>query len=182
MSKFCLTLCRFCLCAWIGAAALFVAAGVAEVRSPEFDSATKNALIGIRFPHYYRFGFTLVSTGLVTSVLARKNSGWSTRRAGIVTGLCLTAIGVMLVDYFTIYLPLEEMIQQDTLSGEFDRYHEASKKHQSAQYHAGLSGCLALLLAPAEDEIRRKSFLVKSACISGIDAAICDQCAVSCHL
>jgi len=127
MNNFCLTLCRFCLCAWIGAAALFVTAGVAEVRSPDFDSATKNALVGVRFPHYYRFGFSLVSIGLVTSVLARKNSAWTTRRAGIVTGLTLVALVVMLVDYYTIYRPLYEMIQKDTLSGEFDRYHEASK-------------------------------------------------------
>lgn len=127
MNNFCLTLCRFCLCSWIGAAALFVTAGVAEVRSPHFDSVTKNALIGTRFPHYYRFGFSLVATGLVMSVLARKNTAWTTRRAGIVTGLTLVALIVMLVDYYTIYRPLFEMIQQDTLSGKFDRYHEASK-------------------------------------------------------
>lgn len=127
MSNFCLALCRFSLCAWIGAAALFVAAGVAEVRSPHFDSFTKNALVGVRFPHYYRFGFSLVATGLVTSLLARNNKAWSTRRAGIATGLALAALVIMLVDYFTIYRPLYEMIRQDTLSGEFERYHDASK-------------------------------------------------------
>lgn len=127
MSNFCLVLCRFSLCAWIGAAALFVSAGVAEVRSPQFDSETKNALVGVRFPHYYRFGFTLVAAGLVTSVLARKNSGWSTRRAGAVTGLAFLGLAVMLTDYFTIYSPLLKMTQQTEHDPYFQSYHETSK-------------------------------------------------------
>jgi len=127
MSSFCLVLCRFSLCAWIGAAALFVTAGVAEVRSPQFDSVTKNALVGVRFPHYYRFGFTLVTTGLVTSVLARKNPGWSARRAGIVTALACLALAVMLTDYYIIYSPLLRMTQQTEHDPYFQSYHKASK-------------------------------------------------------
>lgn len=151
MNNFCLTLCRFSLCAWVGAAALFVAAGVSEVRSPHFDSFTKNALVGIRFPHYYRFGFSLVAAGSVASVLARKNASWSTRRAGIVTGLTLVALAVMLADYFTIYRPLYEMIQQDTLSGEFERYHVASKNINLLSVSIV---CVAALLAcwPKKDQ------------------------------
>ena len=127
MSSMCLVLCRFSLCAWIGAATLFVAAGVAEVRSPEFDSETKNALVGVRFPHYYRFGFSLVVTGLVTAVLARHNPAWTTRRAGIVAGLASLALAVMLIDYLTIYSPLLRMTQQVDHDPDFQSYHDASK-------------------------------------------------------
>lgn len=48
---------RFALSAWVGAAALFVVVGIKEVRGSEFDSVTRDLLVGLRFPSYYTFGF-----------------------------------------------------------------------------------------------------------------------------
>ena len=52
----CLTLLRVLLAGWVGAAALFVVVGVREVTSQEFDSATRDALVLLRFPAYYVYG------------------------------------------------------------------------------------------------------------------------------
>jgi len=70
MKNFPLALCRFCLCSWLGAAALFVTAGVAEIKSNQFDAETVNQLVAARFPHYYNFGFTLVGLSCATAFLA----------------------------------------------------------------------------------------------------------------
>ena len=127
MSNFCLALCRFCLSAWLGAAALFVTAGVAEIKSNKFDAATINELVVARFPHYYNFGFTLVGIACVTSFLCLKNPGWSKRRSVITGATSLLALMIMLVDYYQIFLPLMEMMKADTLNADFEPYHNASK-------------------------------------------------------
>ncbi|MDB4638033.1 MAG: hypothetical protein P8M30_20855 [Planctomycetaceae bacterium] len=127
MSNFCLALCRFCLSAWLGAAALFVTAGVAEIQSNKFDSATVNDLVAARFPHYYNFGFSLVILALVGSVLARKNPAWSEKRSSGVACIMLFVFMLMLVDYMTVFLPLLKMMSKPTLSGDFYESHQASK-------------------------------------------------------
>jgi len=128
MSNFCLALCRFCLAAWLGAAALFVTSGVAEIKSNKFDAETVNALVAARFPHYYNFGFCLVFLALVGSVLARKNPTWTPKRASAVSCMMLFVFMLMLVDYWTIFLPLLEMMEKPTLTERFQEDHEASKK------------------------------------------------------
>jgi len=66
MKSVCLTIARFALAAWVGAALIFVVTAIQEVRYPGFDSETKSAVATIRFPTYYVFGFGLVIVGLVS--------------------------------------------------------------------------------------------------------------------
>ncbi|MBD3671943.1 MAG: hypothetical protein HUJ26_00325 [Planctomycetaceae bacterium] len=127
MKNLSLALCRFCLCSWVGAAALFVTAGVAEIKSNQFDSLTVNQLVSARFPHYYRFGFTLVGVGSVCSFLSLNHSAWTRTRGLLTGGLLVVAFIIMLIDYFAIFLPLLEMMQSTTLDSNFEKYHEASK-------------------------------------------------------
>ena len=127
MKNFCLALCRFCLCSWLGAAALFVTAGVAEIKSNQFDSITVNKLVSARFPHYYNFGFMLVAVGCVSAFLSLNHSAWSRRRA-LMTGILLSvALIIMLIDYVWIFLTLLEMMKSTTLDSSFEKYHDASK-------------------------------------------------------
>jgi hypothetical protein len=56
MKSLCLTVARFAVCAWVGAAALFVVAGVREVTSQQLDSMSRDVLVPLRFGLYYAFG------------------------------------------------------------------------------------------------------------------------------
>lgn len=129
MNQFLWTILRFALCAWVGAATLFVVTGVREVTMTDFDAATKNRLAAIRFPAYYAFGFTLVAVSAMASFglfLVEKE-----RRQRKVTLLSLTvlALVVMYVDHRFIYLPLEAMMlePEGRLSPDFFTYHQWSK-------------------------------------------------------
>lgn len=119
---------RFCLSAWVGAAALFVVTGVREVTSPQFDSIVRNQLAALRFPAYYAFGFALVPAALLTA-LTLSIRGTGRGRARWIAGLCALALLVMLFDWFRIYLPLEAMmrIPEGSKPAEFRTYHEWSK-------------------------------------------------------
>lgn len=109
MQRLCLTIARFSLSAWIGAAALFVVTSIAEQRSTAFGSDMKNVLAALRFPSYYCFGFVLVGLGLVGGVLGidrlRQGRRWFT----IVSCLVL-ALLLMLVDYVAVYSPLYAIV------------------------------------------------------------------------
>ncbi|MEW4530736.1 hypothetical protein [Maioricimonas sp. JC845] len=99
---------RFCLSAWVGAAALFVVNGIRQVTSPELDSYTKDLLISLRFDPYYVFGFSLVGAGLVLGLIA--SPLFSRARTILFTLLLIASLVLMGIDYVRVYRPLLEMI------------------------------------------------------------------------
>ena len=109
MQKLSLTLARLSLSAWIGAAALFVVTSVSEQISTEYGSDVKNVLAVLRFPWYYLFGFVLVGTGLLGSVIGLSGSHNRRRCLLIVVTLGL-ALVLMIGDYCFVYSPLHEIV------------------------------------------------------------------------
>lgn len=111
MQRLCLTLARFALSAWIGAAALFVCTSISEQIAPTFDSEIeiKNTLAAIRFPWYYGFGFGLVGAGFVCSLIGIRRTEQRGRWVVVAGSLVLTLI-LMAVDYVAIYSPLREIV------------------------------------------------------------------------
>ncbi len=109
MQRLCLTIARFALSAWIGAAALFVVTSIAEQRSTAFGSDVKNTLATLRFPAYYAFGFTLVGLSLVAGAIGldrrSRHRGWLT-----IVGSLTVALILMVVDYVAIYSPLYAIV------------------------------------------------------------------------
>lgn len=141
----CLLLARFCTSAWIGAAALFVVNGVHEVTSPLLDSTTKDQLALIRFPAYYWFGFPLVITSLLTTLLAgRVVLGTARRTLSVV--LLAAALSLMTYDFVAVYTPLRAMLNPpgQVRTAEFQTLHMRSRSINTA--HVGLVFCAALLL------------------------------------
>lgn len=116
---------RFCLNAWVGAAVLFVIVGVTEVTSSQVDSTMRDILVSLRFPWYYRCGFTLLGCSLLTIVLGGANWGW---RRWPLLALVAGALGLMVADYCTIYVPLVELVTPPgkPRTPAFAAYHEAS--------------------------------------------------------
>jgi hypothetical protein len=113
MQRFFLVIARFALSAWIGAAALFVCTSISEQIAPAFDSGIKNSLAAIRFPWYYGFGFSLVATGFVGSMIGIRRTEQRHRWAVTVTAITL-ALMLMVVDYVAIYTPLYEIVTSPT--------------------------------------------------------------------
>lgn len=109
MQRICLTIARFTLSAWIGAAALFVVTSIAEQRSNAFGSDVKNTLAALRFPAYYAFGFTLVGLSLLAGAIGvdrrSRYRGWLT-----IVGCLTVALVLMVVDYVAIYSPLYAIV------------------------------------------------------------------------
>jgi hypothetical protein len=120
---------RFALAAWVGAAALFVVTGIREVRSPLLDSYVRDVLVGVRFPSYYVFGFTLVGLSTVALIFAWILAPAKRSRQFVLAFLAALVLALMLGDYFAIYLPLIEMVTPPGASrpAEFLAYHTASK-------------------------------------------------------
>lgn len=125
-----LAVARFCVCAWIGAAALFVVSSVREVRHPHFDSTDRDVLVAVRFPAYYTFGFALVGTGLTGTLAAYGHRQFGHVRTVISAILLGLAVVIMAVDYVSIYSPLLSMITPPGSSrpAEFERYHRLSEQ------------------------------------------------------
>ena len=115
---------RFALAAWVGGAILFVVTSVHEQTFDGFDSVTKDQLATIRFPDYYQFGFALVTTALVSGLI-----GLSRKRRIVFAVLTGLALAIMCVDYFTVYLPLQESITPpgQVRTEEFITLHNRSK-------------------------------------------------------
>lgn len=106
-----LTIARLFLLAWIGGAALFVITSIAEQRTPEFDSLTKDRLATIRFPLYYLYGAVCLSVATVATVTAVASTPKGHRKK-LVAGLllCLLAGGLTGYDYVAVYSPLQRAI------------------------------------------------------------------------
>ncbi len=128
MQKVWLTIARFALSAWIGAAVLFVVTSVREATSPAFDSLIKNELAALRFPPYYLFGFVLVGLGFVCGAAAVWRQEHR-RRWRLLIGVLSLASVLMLVDYVAVFLPLYEIVShpESARDERFSRLHQASK-------------------------------------------------------
>ena len=129
MNCFLWTVLRFSLCAWVGAATLFVVTGVREVTMTDFDATTKNVLAATRFPAYYAFGFTLVTVSAMTAFGLLLASQDGRRRKIVVLALAVFSLIVMWLDHRFIYQPLEIMMlePEGRLDPEFFKYHQWSK-------------------------------------------------------
>lgn len=136
MHRFCVLIARLAITAWVGAAVLFVIVGVREVTlsgqvlpGGGFDSATRDALVLLRFPAYYVTGFALVGVGLLATACAGSASGWSRPARFATLGLLSVALLLMISDYVWIYQPLVEMVTPPgaTRTSDFEKYHNASK-------------------------------------------------------
>ena len=124
-----LFLARFCLSAWIGAATLFVIVGVTEVTRGNFDSTTKDVLVAVRFPAFYACGATLVSLGLFGAWIAGNSELFPGKRRISALVLLVLVLSIMAVDYFSIYLPLVQMVTPpgQPRAARFVAHHSASK-------------------------------------------------------
>lgn len=129
MSQAALFLSRFCSSAWIGAATLFVIVGVLEVTRSGFDSTTKDVLVAIRFPSFYRMGATLLLAAWGSACVADFHPDLPRRRRAVAILALLAALALMLIDYQWIYSPLLHMVQPPGQSkpAVFVTYHQASK-------------------------------------------------------
>lgn len=123
-----LSLLRFSLCAWVGAATLFVITGIGEVTSPEIAPTTKNLLAAIRFPSYYLIGFTLVVMAAVCAVALRRRIQPASRGTIIVVLLAVVLL-LMVGDWFFVFQPLLELMDLPDAreKPEFAVYHDWSK-------------------------------------------------------
>jgi hypothetical protein len=120
---------RLASAAWVGGAILFVIIAVREVQHPGFDSATKDTLALLRFPAYYAGGFFLVSAALAGSLVALLGRAKGQRRAVAAAGwLLVLVLGLLVADYFAIYLPIVGMIVPvgRARAEAFAAYHRAS--------------------------------------------------------
>ena len=140
----CLTISRFAMSAWVGAACLFVVTTLLEVRSPKLDSITKAELAVLRFPVYYLFAFSLISTALVFGMCSLRSM--SPRRRSFAMSFVLTALVLTVADYIWIYKPLEAMtaIVDQSRPAEFVSYHKASKWINSLQITVSLAAAIAI--------------------------------------
>ncbi len=108
MLKLFLFLARFSITAWLGAASLFVAVTVVEIRSGELESLVLDTLILLRFPVYYLFTFSLLSASLIAGIAC-----WILSRGKIgkfFTVLIALSLLILIGDYFWVYLRLEGML------------------------------------------------------------------------
>lgn len=140
MNRFLWTVLRFSLCAWVGAATLFVVTGVREVTMTDFDAATKNVLAATRFPAYYAFGFTLVAASSISTLGLVLIDREVRRRKIVILTLSVFALVVMCLDHQFVYRPLETMMlePEGRLDPDFFTYHQWSKYINSVS----LGACL----------------------------------------
>jgi hypothetical protein len=106
-----LVLLRLLLAAWIGAAVLYVITSVAEQTSSNFDSLIRDQLATVRFPLYYCFGLGIHTAGIVFAFVVWVKSKPQNRRRFLVVFLLVLLSSVLItLDYFFVYLPLQDLI------------------------------------------------------------------------
>ena len=143
MQRWSKVIARLSLTCWLGAAIFFVAVAIRPIRSPFLDSQSKALLAGLLFPGYYAFGFSLLSTGWITTCLSYTRR-WSWQLLWVTL-----AIGIAAADWIWIYSPLAEMtrlqwVEQVAPPASFRGYHLASMAINSAGL---LCGMIAAVLA-----------------------------------
>lgn len=144
LRNLCLTLSRFTLAAWVGAACLFVITTLQDVHSPDLSSVEKAEIVVRRFPIYYRFGFGLLISALVLTITAELLSGGI--RRWLTVSLALLPVLLITADYVWIYLPLETMTAavDRARPAAFIEYHSASKWINAVQVSASLLAAIAV--------------------------------------
>ncbi|MDG1897391.1 MAG: hypothetical protein P8J37_21045 [Fuerstiella sp.] len=106
-----LVLVRFLLAAWIGAAVLYVITSVAEQTYTKFSSPIRDQLATIRFPLYFCFGLWIHALAGVFACIAWRMSTLENRRRFLTVFLLVLLSSVLItLDYFLVYLPLQELI------------------------------------------------------------------------
>jgi hypothetical protein len=153
MRAFCLALARFSLSAWVGAAVLFVIAGVREITSVALDPIARDQLALIRFPAYYGCGFVLLAVGLASSLPAIGHPAAGRKRAVTAAVLITAALVIFAADYQFIFRPLVAMIDPlgQPRSAEFDRLHHLSEAVNTVQLFASLAAAVLLCWPKSAD-------------------------------
>jgi hypothetical protein len=152
MSRVCLTLARFALSAWVGAAMMLVIIGVREVTWPGFDSTTRDQLALLRFPPYYLLGFALVGTGWLMTVICLISHALPARRTQLALAAVTASLLLMVWDYMAVYGPLEGMVTPPgrTKPAEFAELHERSELVNSIDVGLCLAAAVLLCWPGAE--------------------------------
>ncbi len=138
MRHLCLTLSRFAMAAWVGAACLFIVTTLQDVHSPDLSSVAKAEIVVRKFPIYYGFGFGLLITAFVLSLAGKRH--W------FVCGLVAVPLLLTAADYLWIYRPLETMTVavDQARPAEFIDYHNASKWINTVQVSASVIAALVV--------------------------------------
>lgn len=155
MSRLVLMLARFCLSAWVGAAVMFVIVGVREIRAPQFDSATRDVLVLLRFPPYYACGFGALAVAAACLVL---RLCWGPRRRATWAAclLTVTALGLMTWDYYRVYRPLAAMVSPPgkPRPAEFRFLHQQSEIINALQVGCALAAAAVVCGSEASGRVR----------------------------
>lgn len=135
---------RFLISAWVGAAILFVITSVAEQTHDDFNDNVRDQLALIRFPYYYLVGFIMVGGSLAALAFTERHQ--FRIRWWLSIGLLSATLALMLIDYFAIYMPLQNIITPpgQPRTDEFTRYHTYSEYANTL--HVGISLVVAMLL------------------------------------
>ena len=142
-----LTVQRFLLAVWVGAAVLYVITSVAEQTSEHFGLRERDLLATIRFPLYYKFGFLIHIVAATMSFLTwRAAPEGQTKRWLTVLLLTMLSGILMTLDYQIIYRPLQELISTpgQPRSEEFTKLHNWSK--YANEVHVSVI-CIAALIS-----------------------------------
>ena len=140
---------RFLLPAWIGAAVLFVITSVAEQTAEDFGSVIRDQLATIRFPLYYKFGTVIYIGSLLACAVAWKTSAKQHgRRATIILLLMVVSAIVFAWDYFTVYSPLQALIipPGQVRTQEFITLHNWSRHANELHLMITLAACVLALI------------------------------------
>lgn len=152
-----LTLARLSTAFWVGGALLFVITSVAEQRFSHFDSLIRDHLATIRFPLYYDFGFSALGTGILASLvsLLLKTSAVGRIRLLVTLSLLSAATAITVVDYRTVYLPLQALISPpgQVRTQEFTALHNRSRTINELHLSLALAASV-LLCFPGAGEHR----------------------------
>ena len=149
-----LTLARFSVSGWVMAATLFVAILVAQAISQKFDSIILDQVTAIRFPIYYGFGFSLLIVSLIGTALAIVGKILPKIRGLAIIVLLAIALILMTVDYYTIFLPLLDLITPPgkARTAEFQSYHDASELINKMGLMISLMAALVLCWGQSQTE------------------------------
>lgn len=149
LTKIAMTILRISLPVWIGGAVLFVITSVAEQRFSGFDSAMRDQLAAIRFPHYYRFCWATLGSATLASLILLLSSDRRNRTLALISGLITLSLCIAMFDYFAVYQPLLELITPPgkARTQEFSRLHDLSR--QVNQLHLILASVAAIIHAAA---------------------------------
>ncbi|MCR9198646.1 MAG: hypothetical protein NXI04_08390 [Planctomycetaceae bacterium] len=155
LTRVSITILRFLLAAWIGAAVLYVITSVAEQTSEHFDSRIRDQLAALRFPLYYQFGFVMHAAALVCGLLVTARALAHRARFAIVSALIVLSLAGITLDYLFVFQPLLELITPagQVRTQEFVRLHNLSRYANQAHIMVMMiAGVVAAWPLPARRE------------------------------